>query len=285
MADSSETKQFDSSRAEIFEVLGHPVRIKILESLKDGPLGFAELKRGAGLESSGNLQFHLGKLSDMVSATPDGNYALTDEGREALRVVASVSATKPTSENRTRLTGRVSVSRSILALLIAALILSSSAAVYQQFFYSPTYAKTFGTVTLNGREFNYLRIPGDAITPDMIMNFEGVTFHFLPSGTGEMFNRTCTEVPYLNTTRTECTTQEYLLAVVVDFSTNPPHLEGLDTYWPFTIHDPRAPFGTWHGNLTSTLGLGTPWFTNFTVPQAGVLMDTHNGIVTIYVSV
>jgi hypothetical protein len=79
VADLSDINRFNSSRAEVFEALGHPVRIKILESLKEGPLGFAELKRRAGLESSGTLQFHLAKLGDLVRAQPDGNYSLTDE--------------------------------------------------------------------------------------------------------------------------------------------------------------------------------------------------------------
>ncbi|MDA4124434.1 MAG: winged helix-turn-helix domain-containing protein [Thaumarchaeota archaeon] len=58
---------FDSARAELFEALGHPNRIRILQAMREGPLGFAELKRQVGIESSGHLTFHLGKLGGLVS--------------------------------------------------------------------------------------------------------------------------------------------------------------------------------------------------------------------------
>lgn len=57
-------KVFDSSRAELFEALGHPTRVKILKALGERPMGFAELKREVGIESGGHLQFHLGKLAN-----------------------------------------------------------------------------------------------------------------------------------------------------------------------------------------------------------------------------
>ena len=50
-------------------------------------LGFADLKKAAGIESSGHLSFHLGKLEGLLKVGSDGNYSLTDEGREALHVV------------------------------------------------------------------------------------------------------------------------------------------------------------------------------------------------------
>jgi len=88
---------FDTSRAELFEALGHPIRVRILHSLEAKPLGFAELKREVGIESSGHLQFHLGKLTSLVGTTPEGAYTLTDDGKEALRVLKSV----PTGHNGT----------------------------------------------------------------------------------------------------------------------------------------------------------------------------------------
>ena len=81
---------FDASRAELFESLGHVVRIGILESLRERPLGFSELKKSVGLESSGHLQFHLDKLGDLVMKTPEGDYTLTDEGRGALILVTTM---------------------------------------------------------------------------------------------------------------------------------------------------------------------------------------------------
>jgi len=78
---------FNASRAEVFEALGHPTRIRLLQCLSEKPLAFSELKRAAGLEGNGVLSFHLGKLAGLVKLNQEGAYALTDEGREALRIV------------------------------------------------------------------------------------------------------------------------------------------------------------------------------------------------------
>ena len=76
---------FNVGRAELFEAMGHPNRIRILKALSDTPLGFSELKRTLSMESSGLLSFHLQKLSNLVKTTSEGAYALTDEGKEALQ--------------------------------------------------------------------------------------------------------------------------------------------------------------------------------------------------------
>src|SRR5271154_5849071 len=85
MPDDSDDS-FNTSRAEVFEALGHPTRIRILQTLGEKPLGYSALKRGAGIESNGLLAFHLGKLAGLVKQNEEGDYALTDEGREALRI-------------------------------------------------------------------------------------------------------------------------------------------------------------------------------------------------------
>jgi DNA-binding transcriptional ArsR family regulator len=89
MSSDSSGNGFSVDRAEIFEALGHPTRIKILELLSSSSQGFSELKKALGIESSGLLQFHLSKLQGLVKAGSDGNYALTDEGKEALRISAT----------------------------------------------------------------------------------------------------------------------------------------------------------------------------------------------------
>jgi len=86
---------FNASKAEIFEALSHPTRIRILQELSEKPLGFSELKRATGLESNGLLTFHLGKLNDLVKPNSDGAYDLTDNGREALRLIQTVRETEP----------------------------------------------------------------------------------------------------------------------------------------------------------------------------------------------
>jgi len=85
MSGDSQRDDFNKDRAELFEALGHPTRINILQVLSKSPLGFSELKKETGIESNGLLSFHLNKLGGLVKAK-EGSYALTDDGREALRV-------------------------------------------------------------------------------------------------------------------------------------------------------------------------------------------------------
>ncbi|MGA1975714.1 MAG: hypothetical protein ABSG92_08765 [Conexivisphaerales archaeon] len=120
MTEGADT-HFDASRAELFESLGHPVRIRILRALEDGPLGFADLKRKVGIESSGHLEFHLGKLTNLVTVLQDGSYSLSDEGREALRVIGA-EGSNPTSSSKDG-GQQATISRAVLAGLVAAVIL------------------------------------------------------------------------------------------------------------------------------------------------------------------
>jgi DNA-binding HxlR family transcriptional regulator len=84
MGKEDPSEGFDSDSTELFESLGHPLRITILDSLRNGGLSFSELKRRTQIKSSGHLIFHLSKLDGLVEATPGGNYELTPKGREAL---------------------------------------------------------------------------------------------------------------------------------------------------------------------------------------------------------
>ncbi|HET6691146.1 MAG TPA: metalloregulator ArsR/SmtB family transcription factor, partial [Miltoncostaeaceae bacterium] len=51
----------DVARAEFLRVLGHPVRVRILELLRDGERSVGALQAELGLDSSGTSQ-HLGVL-------------------------------------------------------------------------------------------------------------------------------------------------------------------------------------------------------------------------------
>ena len=62
---------FNKDRAELFEALGHPTRIKIIQVLSESPLGFADLKRRTGIESNGLISFHIGKLDGLVKTSPE----------------------------------------------------------------------------------------------------------------------------------------------------------------------------------------------------------------------
>lgn len=48
-------------KAELFRILGHPVRVRILELLRDGERTVGDLRDELGLDSSGTSQ-HLGTL-------------------------------------------------------------------------------------------------------------------------------------------------------------------------------------------------------------------------------
>lgn len=131
--ESRDDDSFDASRAEVFEALGHPTRIRILKALSGGPLGFSELKREVGIGSGGLLSFHIGKLSGLVKPTQEGDYALSEEGREALRTVEASRAVSGTNGGKAKgLTERHSMSRPLLAALLVAIVALGAVAVYQQ---------------------------------------------------------------------------------------------------------------------------------------------------------
>lgn len=86
-------------------------------------MGFAELKREVGIESSGHLQFHLGKLTGLVTTNAEGSYALTDDGREAIRVLDVI----PAGSERISTTSKTSHKRDswlkpLLAVLLIAIV-------------------------------------------------------------------------------------------------------------------------------------------------------------------
>src|SRR5713226_9531787 len=77
-------------RYRIFEALSHPTRVKILRLVEERQLAFSALKHELGLESSGQLQHHLQKLSELVTIQEDsGSFGLTIMGRRALEVYRS----------------------------------------------------------------------------------------------------------------------------------------------------------------------------------------------------
>ena len=94
---------FNLLKAELFEALGHPTRIRLLETLNKNAATFSDLKRSAEIESNGLLQFHLGRLGGLVRLNADGLYSLSDEGKEELRVVKVTGQAKNgTAAHRSR---------------------------------------------------------------------------------------------------------------------------------------------------------------------------------------
>lgn len=58
---SGRTRPIHDVKAEFFRVLGHPVRVRILELLRDGEQAVGSLQAALGIDSSGTSQ-HLGAL-------------------------------------------------------------------------------------------------------------------------------------------------------------------------------------------------------------------------------
>ncbi len=100
---SADEVDADRRQAEVFDALGHPTRIMILKALSEGSLGFADLKKKLGIESSGHLQHHLSKLGSLVKTDDYGKYVLSGQGKDALlsvETVEKVAATEPRQKQR-----------------------------------------------------------------------------------------------------------------------------------------------------------------------------------------
>jgi DNA-binding transcriptional ArsR family regulator len=115
----------DRKRAEVFDALSHPTRIMLLKALSDEPLGFADLKKKLGIESSGHLQHHISKLGGLVKTDEYGKYTLSDQGKDALHsvdTVESVAGVKASENEQLRVSRKQTILRStvmILAVLVA----------------------------------------------------------------------------------------------------------------------------------------------------------------------
>jgi len=99
----------DQVEAVLFEAISHPTRIKMLFALEGGPLDFSDLKRQVDVSSSGNLQHHIVKLSTLVKVDSNGDYALSDEGREALAAIRSVRSVQTRNRNVPKVTTAVAM--------------------------------------------------------------------------------------------------------------------------------------------------------------------------------
>ncbi|MFN8124544.1 MAG: metalloregulator ArsR/SmtB family transcription factor [Thermoleophilia bacterium] len=80
--DSQGTTPLYEAKAELFRVLGHPMRVRILELLRDGERSVGSLQGALGLDSSGTSQ-HLAALRKhgLVVSRRQGTsvyYAATD---------------------------------------------------------------------------------------------------------------------------------------------------------------------------------------------------------------
>ena len=127
---NTDSSAFDASRAELFEALSHPLRVRVLQVLGERSQRFSELKHTLGIESSGHLFFHLEKLGSLVKTTLNGDYELSDEGTEALRLFMTLKQVNESPSVHVALKdslfNRKIVAVSLLLIIIAGFLISSS---------------------------------------------------------------------------------------------------------------------------------------------------------------
>jgi len=119
----------DRKRAEVFDALSHPTRIMLLKALSEEALGFAELKKKLGIESSGHLQHHIGKLGSLIKTDNYGKYVLSDQGKDALHSVKTVetAAGAKAIENRKAYTSKSNTVLKLTTVILAVLLALSLA--------------------------------------------------------------------------------------------------------------------------------------------------------------
>jgi len=162
-------------RAELFDVLGHPTRIRVLRTLEGGALSFSELKRALDIESSGNLQHHLGKLGDLVKQTDDGRYAITDDAKEALRLVDSIeqkSAPTRAVQVESRKTRLSLFGLAVVVALLLVIAIYEHSLILKSIPLFDSINLSEKTLTLFGEKYAYL-----ALTTAELQNGTRVTFH------------------------------------------------------------------------------------------------------------
>ncbi len=72
---------------DIYSVLAHPLRQKLLEILdNDGYVSYTELMEKLGLETTGQLNFHLKKLSTLIGKDKK-SYYLTEDGKRVIKLL------------------------------------------------------------------------------------------------------------------------------------------------------------------------------------------------------
>lgn len=117
----------ETDRAEVFDALGHPVRINILKSLSHEALSFADLKKKTAIDSSGHLQHHLTKLDGLIKSDEHGNYRLSDAGNDALFVMQTVEAVSKKGRRKVAPYSRKSrILLSLIVLVLAAILVAST---------------------------------------------------------------------------------------------------------------------------------------------------------------
>jgi DNA-binding transcriptional ArsR family regulator len=285
---------FSSSKAEVFEALGHPTRIRILQELASRPLAYSELKRAAGMESNGLLTFHLGKMRDLVRLNPEGNYALTDEGKEALRIVEA-SRKQPEGHLGQRRALHLTHQRALLAGLLVALIVLGSVAVYQQeqigsLNHSISSGQA-GSVLINGTRYWQLSIPLQSLNLPASIQFNGVAFNLTASPLGGVGTLSMSLVSFNGTIASQQAGIPVTFRIVsfpniqvrfADGQTESRNFVNTTGFQTFNSTGFQSQGSTISFSLQPT---ATPWFSHHSSPRAGVYLNSTTDSVELYVGV
>jgi DNA-binding transcriptional ArsR family regulator len=151
----------ERERAEIFDILSHPMRIRILKTLSRKPMSFSELKKETGIESSGHLDYHMNKLDGLIRSDENGRYVLSDQGRDALFTMEKVeeySNDEQKSKRRLVLAPR----KVVLAMLCLSIIILAAGV------YASNVNLSVNYVTAQDQCF-YTLTRGDVNTPEGVI--------------------------------------------------------------------------------------------------------------------
>jgi DNA-binding transcriptional ArsR family regulator len=151
----------ERQRAEIFDVLSHPMRIRILKTLSQKPMSFSELKKETSIESSGHLDYHMNKLDGLIKSDENGRYILSDQGKDALFTMEKVEEySKDAQKTRGRL---VLVPRKVVLAMLCLSIIILAAGVY-----ASNVNLSVNYVTTQDQYF-YTLTQGDVNTPEGVI--------------------------------------------------------------------------------------------------------------------
>jgi DNA-binding HxlR family transcriptional regulator len=303
----------EKSRAELFEILGHPSRVSILEALGEEPLGFAGLKRKTRIASNGLLSFHIGKMGGLVCERPEGGYALTDQGEEALAIIEAVEKMQSRRPGVGHLRRYIIGHRIVVGVLVIIMVIIGSVAMAQQGLIPGSgqvhSSAPSDTVQIGGVTYWYKAVAADTLDNVSSLAFHGVVFSFLgyqlltlPQGPPVAI-----DMDNLSTCSGASNFGIYLFSssgIASSFCFNNVSYEktmfhspvlqlsfgdgGSTSFVADMSSNPAAPgslyiFGTNGADSAVVLGDGTPSFAANHAPEAGVILDSQSSLVILLV--
>jgi len=91
MLNRSRRDSLNALDEDVFRIIAHPIRRKILQLLEKEEMSYSDLMDALSLES-GSLGFHIRKLQALVTQGSDGKYTLSYMGKQVLQKVLEVTS-------------------------------------------------------------------------------------------------------------------------------------------------------------------------------------------------